>query len=67
MSLKRETVTVTSPPTPNPEQETPDRQDIVKAGDTADIRVSRVYPLIKSELDFELAKFQLDTTGTVEE
>lgn len=52
---------------PTNEPETPDPQEIVNAGDVGDTRVSWIYQLRKTDLDLELAKFQLDPTGTVEE
>lgn len=49
------------------ESDTSDPQEIVKMGNTSDIRVGWINQLRKSELDLELKTFQLDVICTVEE
>lgn len=56
-----------NPQTPTQKPETPDPQEVVKAGNTGDSREFWIYQLKKSELDLKLRKFQLELAGTVNE
>lgn len=52
---------------PDPETMTSNPGDTAASTDLGDFRLSWIYKLRKDQIDIELAKFQLDPAGTVEE
>lgn len=56
-----------NPLTPTQKPETPDSQEVVKAGNTSDSREFWIYQLKKSEMYLKLRKFQLELAGMVTE